>query len=266
MSGCGVVDMKGSVACLVVFAERAAATVALDITVFLYDQEEAGSHPSGMHRLTRSRPELLRADAGVVLKPIGGWVEAGCQGNLRMRATYLGRPAPTALPWRGINAVHRAAAALARVAAHDPGVAVVGGLEHRQLLVAVAVHRGTEGNVLPDRCELVVHSRYAPSRPVEAAHRELADLLADVDELVVTPNSPRAAPGVGHPRPAPLYAAAASRVRRKLGWTDVGRLGELGMPAVTFGPGDPELAHAPSVTVTVTELVWVHDRLVELAS
>jgi succinyl-diaminopimelate desuccinylase len=86
------------------------------------------------------------------------------------------------------------------------------------------------------------------------------------DRFRVTEAQPAAAPSLTHPVLAGLVAATAAPARGKLGWTDVAFFSERGIPAVNFGPGDPELAHTASERVDRAELNQAYAILVKLLS
>ena len=83
----------------------------------------------------------------------------------------------------------------------------------------------------------------------------------------ITDEAPGARPGLT----APLVAEFARAVttaggglpQAKQGWTDVALFGELGIPAVNYGPGNPELAHADDERCPV---VQIHQCRAALAS
>ena len=263
VAGLGAVDMKGGLAVMLDLAARAA-DAPVDLGFVFYDQEEVGSRRSGMNLLFAEHRDLVDADLAILLEPTGGLVEAGCQGNLVVELGFHGTPAHTARPWRGVNAVHRAAAALARIAAHDPQPVVIDGLAYRESLSVVGVQGGIQGNVVPDRCTVRVNYRHAATRDSAAAAELVAALAPEADEKRVVLSSPPAPPDLRHPLVARLCAATGQAPRPKLGWTDVGRFAAHGIPAVNFGPGDSELAHGPHEVVSRAELEACRDILAGL--
>ena len=76
--------------------------------------------------------------------------------------------------------------------------------------------------------------------------------LRDGDTFELLDVAPGAPPALDHPLLARL--ARGREVRAKLGWTDVARFAAHGVPALNFGPGDPEIAHTAGEHVTRASL------------
>jgi succinyl-diaminopimelate desuccinylase len=73
-------------------------------------------------------------------------------------------------------------------------------------------------------------------------------------EVTVTDVAGGARPGLTEPAAAAFVAAAGGTPRAKLGWTDVARFASLGIPAVNYGPGDPQLAHRADEHVEIAAI------------
>jgi succinyl-diaminopimelate desuccinylase len=258
LHGLGTADMKGGLAVLLQLAAASAGAGDLqhDLTFVFYEGEEVADEHNGLRKLFGERPELVAGDLAILLEPTGGWVEAGCQGTIHVKAVFHGERAHSARPWKGVNAIHRAAPLLAEVANFPAETVLVDGLEYREALQVVRVGGGVANNVVPDRCEVVVNRRYAPSRTLEAAVDEITRLCADsgADEVDVMNASPAAPPNLSSPLIAEFVGVLDLGVRPKLGWTDVARFTQHGIPAVNFGPGDPQLAHTADERVDRADL------------
>ena len=244
--GLGTADMKGALAVMVELALRVPEP-AVDVTYVFYAREEITAAESGLEELFVARPDLLEGDVAVLGEPTDGEVEAGCQGTLRLEVMLRGQRAHSARPWMGRNAVHRLGPLLALLDGHESRQPVVGGLQFREALQAVAVTGGVAANVVPDAATVTLNHRFAPDRTPEEAEAAVRDLvgplLEDGDEVTLSDAAPGAAPTLDHPLLAALVERNALGVRAKLGWTDVARFAARGVPAVNLGAGDSTLAH-----------------------
>ncbi len=267
--GVGSADMKGGLAVFLDIA-RTVIRPAVDLSFVFYAREEVAQEHNGLNELRDRRPDLLAGNCAILGEPTGAAIEAGCQGALRMQLTLAGHRAHTARPWMGRNAVHRLAPILTRLAAYEARTPTIDGCTYREAIQAVSVQAGVAGNVVPDAAVLRVHHRYAPDRTPEQAEAFVRELMApdleDTDELVVEDQSPPCAPSLHHPLLAGLVQANGLEVRAKLGWTDVARFHQLGIPATNFGPGDPTVAHTAQEHLDRTSLETVHAALVDLVT
>lgn len=267
LHGLGAADMKSGLAVFLELA-RTVSAPAVDVTYVFYAGEEVDARFNGLAQLFEQAPELVTGDVAILGEPTGGWIEAGCQGTMRFEVAVSGTRAHTARPWVGRNAIHRLGRVLDVLDAYQARTPTIDGCEFREALQAVRVAGGVANNVVPDLVTLTVNHRVAPDRTLadaEAHVREvLAPVLGDDDEVLVVAADPPAAPGLGQPLLRSLVERSGLPVRAKLGWTDVARFAEHGIPAVNLGPGDPTLAHTADERVERQALEVVHAALVPL--
>ena len=250
--GCGTSDMKAGIAVML----RVAAGLEdarHDVTWLFYDNEEVEAARNGLGRVSRNAPQWLKADLAVLMEPTANRVEAGCQGTLRALVVVPGKRAHSARSWLGDNAIHRAGDVLNRLASYDARRVTIDGCEYREGLNAVRIEGGVSGNVVPDRCTVTVNYRFAPDRDESQALAHVQEVLAPF-EVVPTDSSPGALPRLAEPAAADFVAAVGGDPVAKLGWTDVARFAALGIPAVNFGPGDPNLAHTREEYVEIPRI------------
>jgi succinyl-diaminopimelate desuccinylase len=261
LHGCGTSDMKSGDA---VFLHMAA-TVAdpkHDITLVMYDCEEIESAANGLGRIERELPDWLQADVAILGEPSGGLIEAGCQGTLRVVISAAGTRAHSARSWLGDNAIHKLDEILARLSAYQPRSVDIDGCTYREGLSAVRIDGGVAGNVIPDAASLTVNFRFAPDRSIEQALAHVREVFDGLDvQIEQTDAAAGALPGLNKPAAAALVEAAGGQVRAKYGWTDVARFAALGIPAVNYGPGDPNLAHRTDERVKVAQITAVTEML-----
>ncbi|PRI10822.1 succinyl-diaminopimelate desuccinylase [Leucobacter massiliensis] len=258
--GRGTVDMKAGVAAQLLLAVELD-DPAVDVTWVWYDHEEVASHLSGLGRAMRNHPALFAADFAILGEPSNGTIEGGCNGTLRAHVTMHGKRAHSARGWMGVNAIHRAAPLLQRLAAYEAERIVVDGLEYREGINAVRIDGGVAGNVIPDRCTIEVNYRFAPSRSGEEAADFVREFFADADEVEIVDLALGARPGLDDPFARGFVEAVGVQPKAKFGWTDVSRFSALGIPAVNFGPGDPLLAHADEERVPVEQIEFTVSAL-----
>lgn len=278
--GRGSVDMLGGVAVLLHAAARLRAP-RHDVTWVFYDHEEVAASLNGLGRLAARHPDWLAGDLAILGEPTAGQIEGGCNGTLRVIATFPGVAAHSARSWRGDNAIHRMGPVIDRIAAFGNPVVAVDGLDYRESLSVVGIRGGGAANVIPDSATMTVNYRFAPSTTGERAVDVVRSLLAGSGAaLAVDDIAEGARPGLDSPLAQEFVAAAERAARRpaggesnrsrrgrgpnsaeggirigpKDGWTDVARFSALGTPALNYGPGDPLLAHTADEHTPVDQI------------
>lgn len=282
MWGRGATDMKASDAVLLYLAANVT-NPKYDLTYVFYDHEEVTADKNGLRKVVESHPDWIQGDFAVIGEPTDCGIEGGCNGTIRFDVITHGVAAHSARAWMGSNAIHKAAPILNALNAYKPQDVTVDGLVYREGVNATLISGGKGTNVIPDECRVHVNYRFAPDKTIAQAkalmmgedagaqlgngeHEATGGMFAGFG-IEMKDESPSARPGMDAPLAVSLAALVKDRTGRdpqaKLGWTDVARFAQLGIPAVNLGAGSPLLAHKHDEQVAASELTRMASILLD---
>ena len=227
-----------------------------------YEREEGPYAENGLEVVFEKYPWVLDSDLAIVPEPTENALEVGCVGTAQVEVTFRGKPAHSARPWQGENALTAAGNFLAALHERPAGEVVVEGLTFYEVLTPTIARGGGAKNVVPDEFWVNVNHRFAPERGIEHVKGVFDGLLEDVPATYeVVDLAPSGSVDLSHPLLQRFLAADDLTVRPKQAWTDVARFAERGVAAANFGPGLPSQAHQPREYVELPLLTGCHERL-----
>lgn len=259
--GLGASDMKGGLAVALELArdfDRSASSC--DVALVLFGREELPAEHNPLPALFEGSSVVHEATLAILLEPTDLAIHAGCLGNVVAELTFHGTSGHAARPWLADSALERAVRGLGPLFELEPRLAVVNGLEFREVLSATRLHAGIADNVIPGEARVTLNLRYPPDREPAEAEAYLAELVPEEATLEIVSNAPPARV-VDTPAVRALRRAGDLELGPKQAWTNVADFTTRGLDAVNFGPGHTALAHHPLERVEIGALVTAYEVL-----
>lgn len=226
-------------------------------TFVFYEREEGPYVENGLETVFEECPWVVDAELAFILEPTANALEVGCVGTAQVEVTFEGRPAHSARPWQGENALTAAGRFLTALHEREVEEVVVDGLPFYEVLAPTMARGGRAKNVVPDEFWINVNHRFPPGRGrdhVEHVFEELLEKAGGRARYEVADFAPSGSVDLSHPL-LQAFISGDLKVRPKQAWTDVARFAQHGVAAANFGPGSPAQAHQPNEYTELPRLI-----------
>lgn len=187
LHGRGAQDMKGGVACWLAAVEALCQSEQpLPSLQMLITSDEEGESIDGTIRIVQHLQEKnTLPDACIVGEPsssaqVGDTIRRGRRGVVQARLLFKGKQGHSAYPQDADNAIHKAAPALARIAALSWGAPATGFPPTSCQITNVQAGTGAM-NVIPGSCLAKIDIRYNPANNYEQICQALKEACEGVD-------------------------------------------------------------------------------------
>ncbi|MCW3979536.1 MAG: M20/M25/M40 family metallo-hydrolase, partial [Candidatus Bathyarchaeota archaeon] len=268
--GRATVDMKGALAAMIYGCSAPEVRGEVVLTCVVHEETNEGA---ATRNIIGERG--LEPDACVLGEPTDLQLSIGQRGRSVFRIVTRGATSHASMPELGRNALYKMTPIIDRIKAANESLPSDPFLGSGSMAVTTIACRPGAGPIVPDYCEIQVDRRLVPQETLEGVLGEMRGLAAGAEVELL---DDRMRCYTGYEEEVSQYfqgwvterdhwsvkegldALEEGLGRRPeiIGWrfsTDgIATAGELGIPTIGFGPGDPSLAHQPDEHVALADV------------
>ncbi|MDI6756558.1 MAG: YgeY family selenium metabolism-linked hydrolase, partial [Endomicrobiia bacterium] len=259
--GRGAADDKGSVAAMVYAGaalKKSARADGFTLMVSASALEETG----GTEWLDFITKKLkFRPDFAVIGEPSDLKVIRGHKGRAEFKIAAVGKSAHASIPEKGVNAVHKAAALVGKIAALNKKYKAAE-LGRPVISVTLIETQNASINTIPERCVFYIDRRTVETETRRRVENEIRKACGRDGKIEYVKYYSPWVIGANHP----LIKASAKAFRNAYGnapkivtWpfctNGSHTMGDRGIPSVGFGPGKEEHAHIANESIALADVV-----------
>ena len=249
--GRGAVDMKSGLAVMI---RTIINSQDKNIIGIFYKGEEGLKEHNGLETLFPKINQKFNISLGIIFEPTNNEAQLGCQGVLNAELSIRGLEAHSARPWLGDNAVYKSIPLLEDLKNLKPDPIYVDELEYKEVVTLTTIIGGTAKNVIPGEVICGINYRFSPDKTTEDAVKNLTNLLSGYGDLLIHDFAESAHPNRKDEIVQKFINITGVKVEPKQAWTDVARFTSAGIPALNFGPGNPDLAHKANEHLAIEDI------------
>jgi putative selenium metabolism hydrolase len=269
--GRATVDMKGALAAMIYGCAAPDVDGAVILTFVVHEETNEGV---ATKKIIEERG--LGIDACILGEPTDLQLSVGQRGRCVIKITTKGATSHASMPELGVNALYLMTPIIDRIKDENQNLPTHPFLGQGSMAVTTLRCLPGAGPIVPDHCEIEVDRRLVPQESLEGVLEEMRGLAPGaqvellVDELECytgyTTKADQYFPGwiieEDHWAVKNSLEALTAGMGEKpdiIGWrfsTDgIATAGQLGIPTVGFGPGDPTLAHQPNEKISLEDVM-----------
>ena len=269
--GRATVDMKGALAAMIYGCAAPDVDGAVILTFVVHEETNEGV---ATKKIIEERG--LAIDACILGEPTDLQLSVGQRGRCVIKITTKGATSHASMPELGVNALYLMTPIIDRIKDENQNLPTHPFLGQGSMAVTTLRCLPGAGPIVPDHCEIEVDRRLVPQESLEGVLEEMRGLAPGaqvellVDELECytgyTTKADQYFPGwiieEDHWAVKNSLEALTAGMGEKpdiIGWrfsTDgIATAGQLGIPTVGFGPGDPSLAHQSDEHIRLNDVM-----------